>query len=361
MFKQFLLGETRQRMGFFIGTIAALLLFLALVALFGLLGGFAGNASWGAAIGAFMGLGLAPAIVWGNYKYGLVEIPTNYRGIPTWFGERVSDPEFEMAEGIHWIFKYFDAMGRNVKLIGMVERTTKLADIPIEVAHGNKVPVTLTIQWKPQAGKLVEYDSVGDVVESFSAEAKEAARTFGIAHEDLDDLVHENFAGHLGPIVLEALQRRSRGEISCLCVTVNKGVKSVSHVFTQATEVNDAEPWGVEFLSVSVSDYALPEEISSAADQIDEAERNIKASAKLRAGMVDSMDDFIKRGVNPTTAMSQAHSLATPDRPHPVMTHNFVGFEGIVRSLVDGLLVYSGKSPIHQQPEATSGQQQNGE
>lgn len=344
--KHFLLSETRLRMGIFVGSMAALLEFLLLTISCAFIGLSLGNMALGAFVGALIGLAAAPAVGYIVFRHGKMTIRPNYRGIPTWFSARMDDPQYEMKEGDHWVFKFFGVMGSHITEVYTKEKTETLENIPIEVKNGNRIPTTVVVQWKPQSGELVHFDNVDDIVKAFRAEATQAARTFGMAHEDLDDLVHEKYAEHLAPIILEALQRRARGEIVELDILVDATCHDVVHYFCKLPNVPDAEPWGLRIESVSVSDFALPDEISTAADQIDEAERNVQTSKKLTQGIVDNMDALIERGVNPTAAMGESHAVLMPDRAQSMMTHNVVGFEPLVRTIMEGVLVMMGKGPL---------------
>ena len=347
MFKDFLLGETRLRMGIFMGSVASLLVVLLLSIIGAFFGACFDSVIWGTFIGGLIGIGIGPIIATAVYQGGLLNIPTNHRAIPTWFSARVSDPRYEMEEGEHWVFKFFGVAGHHLTIVDMHERTEILKDIPVEVANGNRVPTTIAIQWTPEPGKLVYYDNVSkNLVAAFSNEATQTVRTYGIAHQDLDDLVHENFAEHLAPIVLEALQRRSRGEITQLDVVVDTASKTATHSFKKAPGVSEAPPWGFLPLSVSVKDFTLPDEVSKAADQIDEAERNVKTSEKLVKGLVDNIKPLVELGVNPTAAMGQAHSVMMPDRPQSTSTHNFIGLEVPIKIVADTLLAVLGKNPV---------------
>lgn len=335
--KKLFLGNTDLGMGILMGSIASLLGLLLVV-------GFAALIGY-TLPGAFIGAFTAPFIgVW-VYNYGLIDIPLKHRAVPTWFGARDPHGEYEMAEGLHWIFKWFGMMGYDQ--FNMQDRPTLLHGIPIEVRNGNKVPTDITVNWKPRAGQLFHFGNMKDIVNTFMPEAQQVVRTFGISYVDLDDLVSSNPAEHLSQLVRDYLNQVSLGKAVRVSVThAGKG----ENLNVAYTDVGIATPWGIEITGAPVSDFSLPDSISEAADEIDEAERRTTASRALVGGLADGMDPLIQKGVNPTAAMSATQSVMMPDRPQTVKTVNLIGLDGIAHTIVSGLLSAFGKPPIPPTP-----------
>ncbi|KND51806.1 MAG: hypothetical protein ABA06_00900 [Parcubacteria bacterium C7867-001] len=272
-------------------------------------------------ISILAGLAAAPFVWVAVWNSNLVYIPTTERGILLSFGTRQKGQE--LVEGQHWILKWFNIQG--VEHISMKERPIKMAGdqvVQIEVGDDTIIKTEVNIFWRPRVGGLFHFGNLADPEQGIKSDVSQVARAFGRECDNLEDFVGSKPAEALKKIITEHLQKRSNG-YDCEILKVTKDPPDIQY----GSEKGEAHPWGIEITSVAIPNFDLPENVTAAASEIAEAEKREEARVKLQATFEKSMDGFVAKGVDPVTAMGQAHSIVTPDRPSTTQTVNIAGLK----------------------------------
>jgi hypothetical protein len=285
------------------------------------------------------GIVLAPVVAVIIYNIGLFSVAVNHRAVPRWLGKRQPGPEFEIDEGDPlWKIPYF--MGTQPVSFLMQQQT--LQDVVIEVVTKNliRVPTTLTVEWQPVEGELYYLSEIHDIRKALQEELEEVARAFGGSRTTLMNLVDTDLGESIRSIAVNYLNKRAAGEINKIKIDDDSPATEASYELT-----GSAPRWGIRIINVTVSGYDLPDDFEVSAKMVEEAKMRAQAAKITNDAMLDVADPWIERHVNPTAAMAMGADLANPNGARNIQTSNIAGYEGIAKSIIDGILVLAGKKP----------------
>jgi len=274
------------------------------------------------AIGVFVSV-VSGALV---YNHGVTEIETTHRGLLLWFGARVEpgadDESFEINEGTHWLLKIAGAV--RLRIFDMKPKLAQLKPVEVETTDDVEVPTELAIIYRPKAGKLYYYSMIPDPVTMFTPAAHSAARVFGEMQPTVDALVRN------GPAMEEAiarvLQNRSDGRNQAFCVECDRvkfddGTGSRAELTIEDNPVYTKQ-WGIEIDDVEITDFDIPESITSESAKVVAAEKRAQA-AKIINEAINDVAAKVPAGVDGTTALAHARSLVAPETDQSVAVRHF--------------------------------------
>lgn len=301
-----------------------------------------------AIIGAATGFALAvyPAVFAGGavWNAGINDIPTYHLGLLRWLGANQTYLEQEWGRWIddewhegEWVEKSVDIPAGFAWLLPffisyqdflMMERTTELKPITVEVKDGSLVTIEPTFQWKVQAGQLHYFGNVENVERSFSNEAAKAAGALAIACPDIEAFVASRPRESLERVIYHHTNLRADGQIHEISIPVDRTrMPEFVRIIDKTTgEPQRADPWGIDIISAPIKDYKLPENYTRAASEIAEAAARKAAAVSLKQNLTETREELAQGGVDPNAALAQAHAVVMDDRPNP---HHVVTIPGL--------------------------------
>ncbi|HYE23294.1 MAG TPA: SPFH domain-containing protein [Candidatus Paceibacterota bacterium] len=274
------------------------------------------------AIGVFISI-VSGALV---YNHGITEVAETHRGLLLWFGARI-EPEpdgtaYEIEEGTHWLLKVAGIV--RVNIFDTKPRLALLKPVEVETENDVEVPTELAVIYRPKAGRLYYFSMIPNPVAMFTPAAHSAARVFGEMQPTVDALVRN------GPAMEEAiarvLQNRSDGLNQAFCVSCDK-VEFDDETGSRAEFTKEDKPvytkqWGIEIDDVEITDFDIPESITSESAKVVAAEKRAQAATIIN-NSINEVAKNVPDGVDGTTALAHARSLVAPETDQSVAVRHF--------------------------------------